>query len=327
MSVTIEDIQAASERLAGNATRTPLLVNRHLDTLLDAEIFLKCENLQQIGAFKFRGAFNRLSQLDDEEKTRGVVAFSSGNHAQGIALAAKLLGMPATIVMPEDAPKIKIAGTKRLGATIRFYARETESREEIAEKIALENQLILVPAFEDLDVIAGQGTCGLEAIEQMQVLGKAPDLLLSPCGGGGLMAGVSTAAKALVPGIEIVGVEPEGFDDHYQSKLAGQRRAITAGSTSFCDALLASMPGELTWSINRDTVNGFLQVSDDEVARAISFAFQHLKMVIEPGGAVALAALLQKKIVVTGKKVCIILSGGNIDPALFSDCLARYPSP
>jgi threonine dehydratase len=327
MSLTIEDIRAASDRLHGFAIRTPVVTNRYLNSLLDAEVFIKCENLQQIGAFKFRGAFNRLCQLNDAQKSQGVVAFSSGNHAQGIALAAQLLGMPATIVMPTDAPKIKISGTQRLGAKLRFYDRQTESREQIAADIAHEQNLVLVPAFEDLDVIAGQGTCGLEAIEQMGELGKIPELLLSPCGGGGLLAGVSTAATALVPGIKVVGIEPADFDDHYQSKLAGERRSITQGSQSFCDALLASTPGELTWSINQHTVSSFLQVSDDNVAHAISFAFAHLKLVIEPGGAVALAAILQNKIDVKGKTICVIASGGNIDPVVFADCLSRYPSP
>jgi threonine dehydratase len=238
-----------------------------------------------------------------------------------------LLELSATIVMPEDAPEIKIQGTEKLGAKIRFYDRETESREDIAKTIADETGQTLVPAFEDYDVMAGQGTCGLELVEQLEQLGKVPEILLSPCGGGGLLAGVSTAVTAVVPGIKIYGVEPEGFDDHLKSKMAGERKSASVDAVSFCDALLASIPGAMTWEINRHTVTDFLQVNDDEVAQAISFAFRYLKLVVEPGGAVALAALLQNRIDTSGRTTCIILSGGNIDPTLFCECLAKYPSP
>jgi len=327
VTLTINDIQAASARLSGVAIRTPMLYSQHLNDLLEANVFIKPENLQHIGAFKFRGAYNRLSQFTDVEKSLGVVAFSSGNHAQGIAYAARLLELSATIVMPADAPKIKIDGTTQLGAKIRFYDRETESREDIASGIAEETGQTLVPAFDDYDVMAGQGTCALEAIEQLEQLGEVPDVLVSPCGGGGLLAGVSTAVTSLIPDIEVYGVEPEHFDDHLKSMLAGERKRVKPESVSFCDALLASMPGELTWEINQHTVTDFLRVSDDEVAHAISFAFRYLKLVVEPGGAVALAALLQNRLNASGKTVCIILSGGNIDPTLFCECLAKYPSP
>jgi len=327
VTFSISNIRAAYERLSGIAIRTPILHNQHLNELLGAEVFIKPENLQHIGAFKFRGAYNRLCQLTEIEKSLGVVAFSSGNHAQGIAYAARLLNLPATIVMPSDAPKIKLEGTEKLGAKIRLYDRKTESREEIASSISAQTGQTLVPAFDDYDVMAGQGTCGLELVEQLEEMGKVPGLLLSPCGGGGLLAGVSTAVTSLVADIKVYGVEPLTFDDHFKSKMAGERTQIDPGAVSFCDALLASMPGELTWQINQQTVTDYLRVSDDEVAHAISFAFRYLKLVLEPGGAVALAALLHNKIEISNKTVCIILSGGNIDPTLFCECLANYPAP
>lgn len=327
MILTLDDIRAASRRLDGVAVRTPILFNRELNERLGASIFIKPENLQHIGAFKFRGAYNALSQFTEEQKHLGVVAFSSGNHAQGIAYSARLLNMPATIVMPSDAPKIKIDGTAKLGAEIRFYDRAMESREEIAAAIAADTGKTLIPAFEHPDVMAGQGTCGLEAVEQLQQLGEVPEILISPCGGGGLLAGVSTAFTQLVPTVKVYGVEPAAYDDHKRSKQAGERRPAEPESSSFCDALLAPIPGELTWSVNSQTVTDFVTVSDEEVAHAISFAFRHLKLVVEPGGAVALAAILQNRLVLKDKVVCIILSGGNIDQTLFSRCLESHPAP
>lgn len=325
VSVEFADIEAAGRRLLGYALRTPLLRNRVLDERSGARVLIKCENLQHIGAFKFRGAYNRLCQLDAAQKRRGVVAFSSGNHAQGVALAARMLGMEAIIVMPSDAPQTKIDGTRALGAKIRLYDRQRESREEIAAALAQDTGAVLVPAFDDPQVIAGQGTCGIELVEQARGLGLEPDLILCPVGGGGLIAGVATAAKALLPGILVRGVEPQQFDDHRRSRLAGSRQRVAAGASSICDALLAPMPGEITWEINRRRVDDFLAVTDAEVARAVSFAFRHLKLVLEPGGAVALAALLSGN--GGGGVVCIVLSGGNIDRDVFCRCLAENPDP
>lgn len=327
MSVKIEDIEKAAQRLDGVAIKTPLLQCAVLDERLGASVVFKPENLQHIGAFKFRGAYNRISQFTEAERARGVVAYSSGNHAQGVAYAAKLLGMNATIVMPSDAPAIKKDGTEKLGATIRLYDRNTESREQIADEIAEKTGAIVVPAFDDVDVIAGQGTCGLELMQQLAATGRVPTKVLCPCGGGGLMAGVSTAVKAMNADTAVYGVEPEHYDDHFLSRHAGKRIAIDPTRGTSCDALMAATPGEITWSINSRTVDDFLVVSEDEVAHALSFAFRYMKLVLEPGGVVALAALLSKKIEVTGDTVGIILSGGNIDRESLNRCLEKYPSP
>jgi threonine dehydratase len=324
VSVTLDAIESASRRLEGKVVRTPLLMNRQLDELTGATVVIKPENLQHIGAFKFRGAYNRLCQFDEGQRKKGAVAFSSGNHAQGVALAARLIGMQATIVMPTDAPAIKLARTRDLGATVRLYDRETESREEIAASIAESIGATLVPAFDDADVIAGQGTCGLEIAQQLRDHGLAVDDLLCPVGGGGLMAGVSTALRALQPRITIWGVEPQDYDDHARSKLSGNRERIHPARRSICDALLASMPGELTWSVNSRTVDNFVAVTDVEVTAAISFAFHALKVVIEPGGAVGLAYLLHNREQFRGRRVCVVVSGGNIDPDLFAACLTGH---
>ncbi len=327
MTVNLEDIKQAAQRLIGVAIKTPILSSAILNERLNAKIFIKPECLQHIGAFKFRGAYNRLSQLNSEEKAKGVVAFSSGNHAQGIAYAARLLGMQSTIVMPSDAPTIKKEGTERLGANIRLYDRATESREQIAEEISSRSGAVLVPAFDDVDVIAGQGTCGLEIMQQLQALDCLPDAVLSPCGGGGLLAGVATAIKETNSSTKVYGVEPENYDDHRLSKSSGQRVKIDPPHKTSCDALMATQPGVITWSINSRLVDDFLVVTEDEVAHAISFAFRYLKLVVEPGGAVALAALLQNKLNINDACAAIILSGGNIDAQSFASCLQKFPSP
>lgn len=323
--VTFEHIRAASGRLRDVAARTPLLSSPALDARLDARIFVKAENLQRIGAFKFRGAYNRLAQLSGQQRKKGVVAYSSGNHAQGVAYAAHLLDISATIVMPADAPRVKMEGTRNWGATVRTYDRYTESREAIAEDLANSSGATLVPAFDDPDIIAGQGTVGLELAQQLEEAGSSADLLLVPCGGGGLLAGVSTAMRELSPGIEIFGVEPENYDDHRRSLKAGRRVRIKGDSFTRCDALAATIPGEITWPINQRNVNGFVAVSEAEVGMAISFAARHLKTVLEPGGAVALAAILHEKLPVRGKSVAIVASGGNIDSELFASCLKDFP--
>jgi len=327
MTVHLEDISLAADRLRGIAIETPIQTSAVLNERVNAEIFIKPECLQHVGAFKFRGAYNRLCQMSDAERAKGAVAFSSGNHAQGIAYAAKLLGMNATIVMPSDAPSIKKEGTERLGARIPLYDRATESREEIAADIAASSGATLVPAFDDVDVIAGQGTCGLEIMQQLAVKNCIPDAVLSPCGGGGLLAGLSTAVKEINSATRVYGVEPENYDDHSISKAAGERTQIEPQHTTSCDALMATQPGEITWSINSKTVDDFLVVSEDEVAHAISFAFRYLKLVIEPGGAVALAALLHNKVDISGGTAAIVLSGGNIDSGTFFSCLQNHPSP
>ncbi len=327
MKICLEDIKEAKTRLAAHALETPLITNYFLNQRLNAKIAIKAECLQHGGAFKFRGAFNRLSQLTEEEKNKGVVAFSSGNHAQGVALAAKLLNIPATIVMPKDAPAVKLERTRAYGAEVRLYDRQAESREDIASEIAIQRGSVLVPSFDDPHIITGQGTCGLELATQAQEKNLPLQMLLSPCGGGGLIAGASVAVKSIFPDIQVYSVEPEAFDDHSRSLQSGKREHIQAGASSFCDALLAPSPGELTWEINKENLYQGLVVSDDEVAHAISYAYHYLKLVVEPGGAVALAALLQKKIDISGCTVGIIVSGGNIDAALFTECLSRYPEP
>lgn len=325
--ITLADIEAAADRIRGVAIETPLLYSAALDARVGARVFLKPECLQHIGAFKFRGAYNRLVQLTPAERTRGVVAFSSGNHAQGVAYAAKLLGMQATIVMPSDAPGIKLEGTKALGATIRLYDRYTESREDIAAEIAGQSGAVVVPAFDDVHVIAGQGTCGLEIMQQMSARGLVPDAVLSPCGGGGLLAGIATAVTGCSQTTKIFGVEPQYYDDHSLSRQAGERVRINPEQATSCDSLMTPMPGEITWSVNSQKVTDFLVVTEDEVAHAISFAFRYLKLVVEPGGAVALAALLSGKFDPCGGTLAIILSGGNIDRQTLTACLEKWPSP
>lgn len=327
MSIDIQNIREAAKRLRGVTVKTPIHQNRYLNEQVGARVYIKPECLQHIGAFKFRGAYNRLSQMDEAQRARGVVAFSSGNHAQGIALAAKLLGIKATIVMPTDAPLLKLEGAEQLGATIFPYDRTTESREDIAANIAMSTGATLVPAFEDLDIIAGQGTCGLEIMEQLAALDTVPDQVLIPCGGGGLLAGSSTAVKAISPETAVYGIEQENYDDHLLSKRTGKRVRIDGSVPTMCDALMATTPGEITWSINSETVDDFLVVSEDNVAHAISYAFRYLKLIVEPGGVVALAALLANKLVVKDRTVVIVLSGGNIDRNTFLQCLEQYPSP
>ena len=322
MTVSLTDIQAAAARLKGLAVETPLIESPALNERLGGRIFLKTETLQRAGAFKFRGAYNRLSQLTDAEKARGVVAFSSGNHAQGVALAAKLLGVPALIVMPSDSPTVKVGGTRGYGADIRFYDRFTEDRVAIADQIAAERGCVVVPSYDDPHIIAGQGTVGLEIVAQAAALGATLDSLICCVGGGGLIAGTSTAVKALSPATEIWGVEPAGFDETRRSLQSGQREMIDKDARSICDALLTPIPGDLTWPINQKNLAGAVAVTDAEVAEAMRYAFSTLKLVVEPGGCVALTAALAGKVDVVGKTVAIVLSGGNVDPGLFAQVLS-----
>ena len=322
LAITLSDIESAAARLAGLAVRTPLIESPALNERLGGRVLIKPETLQRAGAFKFRGAYNRLSRLSDDERRRGVVAFSSGNHAQGVALAAQLLGCPALIVMPSDSPAVKVEGTKSYGAEIRFYDRFTEDRVAIADQIAAERGCVVVPSYDDPHIIAGQGTAGLEIIEQARELGVALDKVISPVGGGGLIAGVSTAVKALSPTTEVWGAEPAGFDETRRSLASGQRETIDDGARSICDALLTPIPGELTWPINSRNLTGIVAVTDAEVAEAMRYAFSTLKLVIEPGGCVALTAALTGKIDLKGQTAAIVCSGGNVDPALYARVLA-----
>ena len=319
----LAEIEAAARRLAGRAVVTPLLESPALNARLGGRILLKPETLQRTGSFKFRGAYNKLSQLDEAQRRAGVVAYSSGNHAQGVAAAAQLLGLPAVIVMPSDAPRIKVANTKGYGAEVVPYERGREDRKAIAEAIAAERGATIVPPYDDPDIIAGQGTCGLEICQQAEALGAQLDAILVCCGGGGLTAGTGTAARALSPETEVYTVEPAGWDDTARSLAAGQRLANQAPPTSFCDALLAMEPGVLTFDVNRRVAAGGFAVTDDEVAEAIRYAFSTLKLVVEPGGAVALAALLAGRYDARDRCVAITLSGGNIDPELMTGLLAE----
>lgn len=315
-------IEAAAGRLAGVAVETPLLNFPALDARLAARVLVKPETVQRTGSFKFRGAFNKLSQLPEAARSAGVVAYSSGNHAQGVAHAAQLLGIPAVIIMPADAPQTKIANTRAYGAEVRLYDRYHENREEIAAAITAERGATLVRPYDDPDIIAGQGTCGLEIARQAAARGWKLDAVLICCGGGGLSAGSALAVKHLSPHTEVYVVEPAGFDDHARSLSAGERIANEPGARSICDALLAPMPGELTFPINKRLLSGGLVVSDDEVAVAMAYAFHKMKLVLEPGGAVCLAALLAGKLPLEGRTVAITLSGGNVDPEAFAQAVA-----
>ena len=320
---TYADVEAAARQLRGLAVVTPLLESALLNDLLGGRLLVKAEPLQRTGSFKFRGAYNRISRLSDDERARGVVAYSSGNHAQGVAAAAHSLGAPATIVMPRDAPAIKIDNTRAWGADVVLYERSSESREAVGRQIAEDRGLTLVPPFDHPLIIAGQGTAGLELAEQAEAAGATLDAVLSPCGGGGLISGCSLAIRERCPGTEVYAVEPEGFDDTARSLVAGRRQRARDGATSFCDALLAPTPGALTFAINRDLLAGGLVVSDNEVARAMRLALMHLKLVAEPGGATALAAAIAGKYDCRGKTVAVIVSGGNVDPDTFSAALER----
>jgi len=316
-----DDVRAAAARLLGHARRTPLLAGTPLDELTGGRILLKLETLQHTGSFKFRGAYNRLAQLDAAQRSRGVVAFSSGNHAQGVACAARLLGVPATIVMPADAPRVKMQNTLALGAEVVTYDRLRESREQIAARLAAERRAVLVPSFDDPDIIAGQGTVGLEIAEQAAELGVALDDVIVCTSGGGLVAGTALAIRALSPATRVWTAEPQGHDDYRRSLAAGRRESNAPGVRSICDALLAPEPGVLTFEINRRLLAGGIAVSEAAVKDAIAYAARTLKLVVEPGGAVALASVLARKIESSGRTIAVVLSGGNIDDELLREVL------
>ncbi len=315
---TAADVEAAARVLAPVAVRTPLLTSPALDALTGGRVFLKPEVLQRTGSFKFRGAFNKLSSIAQAARPAGVVAFSSGNHAQGVAAAAQILGMPATIVMPKDAPVSKIERTRGYGAEVVLYDRDKEDRDAIARDLARQRGATVVPPFDDPWVIAGQGTVGREIAEDLAARGLAPDIVSAPASGGGLMAGIALAIRAKFADAALVTVEPDGFDDHARSFAAGHREPHRAIGRTICDALMASIPGELTFAINNGLGAHGVTTTDAEVSAAVAFAFRELKLVVEPGGAVALAALLAGRIDARGKTVAIVLSGGNVDADLYA---------
>lgn len=320
---TIDDIRVAAERITGKAVFTPLLESPLLNDRLGARILVKPECLQKTGSFKYRGGTNSIAALSQEQRAKGVVAFSSGNHAQGVAAAAREAGVPAVIVMPKDAPAIKISNTKAYGAEVILYDRYTEDREAIGERIREERGATLIKPYDALLTIAGQGTLGLEVAEQCRALDAVPSMMLLPCGGGGLVAGTALAMHHEMPDTEIYAVEPEDFDDTTRSLQSGNRETVAANARSYCDALLTPMPGAMTFPINQQLLAGALTVSDEDVAYAMQIAFNDLKLVVEPGGAVALAALLSGKADIQGKTVVAVLSGGNVDPELYRRVLAE----
>jgi threonine dehydratase len=320
--VAAADIDAAAMVVAPFAVRTPLLTFPVLNERVGTKVFLKPEMLQRTGSFKFRGAFNKLASIPQAQRGGGVVAFSSGNHAQGVAAAAKILDMQATIVMPADSPVTKRERTKSYGAEVVLYDRDRDDREAIANGIASKRGATLVRPYDDPFVIAGQGTAGREIAEDMATLGLVPDIVVAPASGGGLIAGVATAVKAKFPQAQVIVAEPAGYDDHALSLKVGHREAHPAAARTICDALMAMMPGELTFAINSKLLATGVSASDDEVGAAVAFAYRELKLVVEPGGAVGLAALLSGRIDARGKNVVIVLSGGNVDAELFARLVA-----
>jgi len=320
---TYDDVVRAADRIEGHAVRTPLLESSLLNRAVGGRLLVKAENLQKTGSFKFRGAYNNIAALSEGVRAGGVVAYSSGNHAQAVAAAAALFGVPALIVMPKDAPAPKLANTRAYGAETVLYDRYSESREEIAQEIAAERRATIVPPYDHPMTIAGQGTIGLEIAAQCAADGIVPDAVLVCCGGGGLVAGIALALERPFPKVPIYAVEPEGFDDTARSLETGVRQTNAPEARSICDALLSPSPGELTFEINRRRLTGALRVSDDQALEAMAAAFAHLRIVAEPGGAVAIAAVLSGTFPLDGRTVVAVCSGGNVEPGLFSQALER----
>jgi len=321
----IADIHAAADRLRPYALRTPLLESLLLNDRLGGRLLIKAEPLQRTGSFKFRGAFNRLSLIPAERRAGGVVAFSSGNHAQGVAAAARMLGMPAVIIMPDDAPAMKIANTRAYGGEVVLFNRVTESREAIGARIAAERGATLVKPYDDAGVIAGQGTIGLEIADSCAEQGICPDAVVVNVSGGGMAAGITIALAETLPSCQIITSEPAGFDDTARSLQSGRHERNDKASGSICDALMAATPGDLTLPVLLDAKAQGVSADDMTVKRAIHTAWQDFKLVVEPGGAVGLAAILSGKVPITGRTVIAVASGGNIDADLFRDCLALPP--
>jgi threonine dehydratase len=315
--VTLDDVRSAAERIRGVAHRTPIVTSRTLDTRAGARVFLKCENFQRVGAFKFRGAYNAISRLSREQLAGGVVTFSSGNHAQAVALACRELASQAVVLMPQDTPASKVAATKSYGAEIVMYDRYSQDRGALGAALAAERGLTLIPPYEHPHVIAGQGTAVLELLEEIGEL----EAIVVPVGGGGLMAGSATAGTAINPRIKMIGVEPALGNDTQQSLAAGHRVSIPVPAT-IADGLAADTPGELTYSINERLVDSIVTVTDEEITAAMRFAFDRLKLVIEPSGASGPAAVLSGALPKV-KRIGIVLSGGNVDSQRFVDLIGR----
>jgi threonine dehydratase len=317
----LADIEQAAKRIAPFAVVTPLLESQALNERVGGRVLIKAEMLQRTGSFKFRGATNRMALMRPDELERGVVAYSSGNHGQAVALAGRIFGTTAVIVMPSDAPRMKVERTRQLGGEIVMYDRLSEDRAAIGNQIARERGLILVPPYEDPHIIAGQGTLGREVALQADKLDARLDAFLVCCSGGGLTAGCALALQALSPATRVIAVEPEGFDDTARSLAAGHPVRNEPGKRSICDAILAEQPGEMTFSINKRLLAGALDVTDHEALQAVRFAHEQLKIVVEPGGAVALAAVLSGKFDASGKTIGVVCSGGNVDSTVFRQAL------
>ena len=320
---TFDDVKAAARRLDGVVVRTPLLENARVNALLGGRLFIKAECLQRTGSFKIRGAYNFLSNMSEADRQKGVVGWSSGNHAQGLAEAARLMGMTATIVMPADAPALKVANTRASGAEIVLYDRVKDSREEIGLGIAKRTGATVVPPYDHPWILTGQGTAGLELAEQAQALGVALDAVAAPCSGGGLSTGVALGVKGIMPNASVHAGEPAGFDDLARSLKSGKKEKNAQLTGSICDALLAPTPGDVTFPLAQQVLGPGLVVSDEEVLDAMEVAFREFKIVVEPGGAVALAAALTGKLPVKGRAVAVVCSGGNVDHATFAKALVR----
>ena len=320
--ISYTDVEAAARRLAGVAVETPLLRSAALDAAVGGTVLLKPECLQRTGSFKTRGAYNLLSQLSADQAKRGVVAWSSGNHAQGVAAAGSMLGIKTAIVMPEDAPRSKLENTKRLGGEVITFDRYTGDREAIAREIAAQRGAEIVPSYEHDHIIAGQGTVGLEIAEQSVALGFSAEQVIIPCGGGGLSSGSALALRERIPSIKVYTAEPEHYDDTMQSLQSGVRVSVPTDVPSLCDALLTNSPGKLTFEIMQSHIAGGLVVTESEVKAAMRFAFRELKLVVEPGGAAALAAVLAGKIEASNRVTVVVLSGGNVDADVFASIQA-----
>jgi len=323
MSFDVSEILRAAERLSGQVLRTPLLESAMLNEVAGCRVFVKAEPLQKTGSFKIRGALNKILGIPPERRASGVVAFSSGNHGQGVAAAAKMTGCPAVIVMPKDAPAIKVESCRWWGAEVVLFDRVTDDREAIGRSIERERGMTLVPPFDDPEVMAGQGTIGLEIVDQLAEAGAVPDALLVNCSGGGLASGVITAMRDAFPQARYFTVEPAGFDKMARSLASGEPQSNTRLTGSIMDALMAVAPGRLTFATLKQNAAQGLTASDDEALYAMAVAFGTLKLVVEPGGAAALAALLARKVDLAGKTVVVICSGGNVDPAMFAQALRQ----
>ena len=319
---TFDDIIAASKRISGHAVRTPLLESERLNRETGMRILIKPEMLQKTGAFKFRGAYNRIAMIAPKVRNKGVVAYSSGNHGQAVALAAQMFGVPAIIVMPADAPKPKIDGTIAFGGEIIFYDRTTENREAIAAAIADDKDMTMVRPYDDVHVIAGQGTIGIEIADDLSQLGIEADQVVVPAGGGGMVAGTAIALNHLLPSIAVYAAEPDGFDDHRRSLEADIRVTNAPNTHSMADSLMAPIPGELTFAINRHLLAGGMVAGEDDIKIAMRVLFRHFKLVSEPGGATALGAVMANRKSLTGRTIVVICSGGNVDESLFTDIIS-----